>query len=69
MGHVIKENNKLHMDLMTAREEIQSLQHQLYKIEANKHMEVKEMEKVSSLKGHRERELVEELREIKFKYN
>ena len=38
------------MDLMTAREEIQSLQHQLYKIEANKHMEVKEMEKVSSLK-------------------
>lgn len=36
MGHVIKENNKLHMDLMAAREEIQSLQHRLYKYEANK---------------------------------
>jgi hypothetical protein len=37
MGHVVKENNKLHMDLMAAREEIQSLQHRLYKGEANKH--------------------------------
>lgn len=58
MGHVVKENNKLHMDLMTAREEIQSLQHRLYKFEANKHSEAKEMEKLSSLKGHREQELV-----------
>lgn len=57
------------MDLMTAREEIQSLQHRLYKFEASKHCEAKEMEKLSTLKGHREQELVEELREIKFKYN
>lgn len=57
------------MDLMTAREEIQSLQHRLYKLDANKHSEIKELEKLSSLKGHREQELVEELREVKFKYN
>jgi hypothetical protein len=27
------------------------------------------MDKLSSLKGHREQELVEELREVRYKYN
>lgn len=42
------------MDVMTAREEIQSLQHRLYKVDANKHAEGKEIERLAVLKGHRE---------------
>ncbi len=47
------------MDLMTAKEEIQSLNHRLYKFDANKHIEEKESSKLVRLKEQREQELIE----------
>ena len=57
------------MNLMTAKEEIQSLEHRVFKGEANKHSERKELVKYSEMKNSREEQLIEELREVKYKYN
>ena len=57
------------MDLIVAKEQIQSLEHGLFKVGANRHSGDKELEKYSAMKHRREQELIEELRDIKYKYN
>ena len=69
IARAVKENNKVHMDLIVAKEQIQSLEHQLFKFEANRNSGSKEMEKYSAMRHRREQDLIDELREIKYKYN
>ena len=69
MATILKENNALHMDLMVAREELQSMEHKFHKLHANKHSEAKELQQYTTLKHQREQELEEELRQVKYKYN
>lgn len=69
MGKVVKENNRLHMELICLQEEKQSLEHGFHKLQANKHSDVRELEKVTQLQSQREQELQQQLQEVKFKYN
>ena len=66
---MVKENNELHLTIMNAKEQIQSLEHRLYKWDANKHSKEIEVEKYEQMKQKREEELVNELREVRYKYN
>ena len=69
LARVVKENNELHMNWMVAKEQIQSLEHKIYKSDSNKHSELSEAGKVHAMRTKREDELVAELQEIKYKYN
>lgn len=57
------------MNLIVEKEQVQSLQHQLFKSSANKHNSENELQKFSVMKSKREQELVSELQSVKYKYN
>jgi hypothetical protein len=53
IARVVKENNELHMDLIVAKEQIQSLEHNVFKYQSSKVGEGKELEKCLTMKQKR----------------
>lgn len=51
---MVKENNELHMSLILAKEQVQSLEHRVYKSQANQHSDQNELSKLASMKSRRE---------------